>query len=63
MRQDSEGTYHRTSAVVAAKLELRVFLEVRDALVHIVTAVHPASGARTRLHHVVRTQLFLLLRA
>eukprot|EP00450_Noctiluca_scintillans_P009570 CAMPEP_0194506156 /NCGR_PEP_ID=MMETSP0253-20130528/34000_1 /TAXON_ID=2966 /ORGANISM="Noctiluca scintillans" /LENGTH=59 /DNA_ID=CAMNT_0039348817 /DNA_START=35 /DNA_END=211 /DNA_ORIENTATION=- len=59
MRQDSEGTYHRTSSMGAAELKLRVFLEVRDAVVHVVTAVHPASGAWTRLHHVVRTQLFL----
>ena len=43
-----ESTDHCAFAVVAIKLELRVLLEVRSALVHIVTAVHSTSGTRTR---------------
>ena len=49
------STDHRTFAVVAIRLELRVLLEVRDTLVHIVTAVHSTLGARARLRGVDRT--------
>ena len=41
-------------AFVAIKLELRVLLEVRNTLVHIVTAVHSTSGAWARLCDVNR---------
>ena len=37
-----------TTTFVVVAIKLRVFLEVRSALVHIVTAVHSTSGTRTR---------------
>ena len=43
-----ERTVHCAFVVVAIKLELRVLLKVRSALVHIVTAVHSTSEAPTR---------------
>ena len=42
-----ESTDHCAFAVVVIKLELRVLLEVRSALVHIVTAVHSTSRPDT----------------
>ena len=50
-----ESTDHRTFAVVAIKLELKVLLEVRDTLVHIATAVHSTPAAQKRLRDVDRT--------
>ena len=49
-----ECTDHRAFAVVATKLELRVPLEVRNTLVHIVTAVHSTFEPWTRLQDVDR---------